>query len=233
LRFDALARYLQDVSNDDTRDARLDDDMAWVVRRTVLVAEQFPVFGEELDLVTFCGGLGGRWAERRVSIAGDLGGRVEAATLWVHLDVATSKPKPLSAQFVSLFGEAASGRTVRARLHHSNPPVSPGPLKPWPTRAVDFDLLGHVNNAAYWAIAENEMARRGDLVAPLVAEIEFRNQVGPDDVVSVVGADAPGQVEWWLTGTDVFASGVLRTIAEVGRPGEHRPGEHGPGTVQA
>ena len=36
LRFDACARYLHDVSNDDTRDSGLPDDGSWVVRRTVL-----------------------------------------------------------------------------------------------------------------------------------------------------------------------------------------------------
>ena len=36
LRFDGLARYLQDVSNDDTRDAAFENDMAWVVRRTAI-----------------------------------------------------------------------------------------------------------------------------------------------------------------------------------------------------
>ena len=91
LRFDALARYLQDVSNDDTRDAGLADAMSWVVRRIVVDVAQAPVFGEELTLCTFCGGIGGRWAERRVSIAGDQGAGVEAATLWVHLDPQTQR----------------------------------------------------------------------------------------------------------------------------------------------
>src|SRR5947207_12307857 len=64
LRLDAAARYLQDVSNDDTRDGGLDDE-GWVVRRTTLEVVAFPVMGEELELRTFCSGTGGRWAERR------------------------------------------------------------------------------------------------------------------------------------------------------------------------
>src|SRR3954470_20577383 len=77
LRLDALARYLQDVSNDDTRDAGLDDD-GWVVRRTALQVDRVPVIGEELALQTFCSGTGARWAERRVQVRGDRGGAVEA-----------------------------------------------------------------------------------------------------------------------------------------------------------
>ena len=37
LRLDALARFLQDVANDDTRDAGFDPFAPWVVRRTTVV----------------------------------------------------------------------------------------------------------------------------------------------------------------------------------------------------
>ncbi len=34
--------------------------------------------------------------------------------------------------------------------------------------------MGHMNNAAYWAMVEEELSRRSDLRAPLQAEVEFR-----------------------------------------------------------
>ena len=58
LRFDGLARYLQDVSNDDTRDAAFENDMAWVVRRTAIEVRSGARFGEELTLTTFASGGG-------------------------------------------------------------------------------------------------------------------------------------------------------------------------------
>src|SRR5947207_6187601 len=115
LRLDALARYLQDVSNDDTRDGELDDD-GWVVRRTALRVARLPVIGEELVLETFCSGIGGRWAERRVRVQGDQGGAVEAVSLWVHVDMATGRLTPPTPPFFTLYGEAAAGRTVPPRL---------------------------------------------------------------------------------------------------------------------
>ena len=211
LRFDALARYLQDVSNDDTRDAGLDDEMGWVVRRTAIEVQQFPVFGEELTLATWCGGTGGRWAERRVSVTGSDGGHIEAATLWVHLAVDTLRPAPLSPQFMALFGEAAGGRTVRARLEHDDPPTD-ATGREWPTRFADFDVLGHMNNAAYWETVEQELARRRDLRAPLRAELEFRHQIEPDHVVTLAVDDA-GPLSIWLTGASgVFASAMVRPL---------------------
>jgi acyl-ACP thioesterase len=58
----------------------------------------------------------------------------------------------------------------------------PGPQpgahrRPWELRRVDIDPLGHVNNAAQWAIVEESMpadgSRRG------LAEVEHRAPVDP------------------------------------------------------
>ena len=69
LRLDATARYLQDLSDDDTRDVGLAQ-MTWVVRRTVVDVHEFPTYLQPLDMVTWCSGIGSRWAERRVDIRG-------------------------------------------------------------------------------------------------------------------------------------------------------------------
>ena len=68
LRLDAVARYLQDVANDDGRDADWSDPHWWVVRRTVIDVRTFPVYLQEVDLTTWCGGVGSHWAERRTRI---------------------------------------------------------------------------------------------------------------------------------------------------------------------
>ncbi len=196
LRLDALARYLQDVSNDDTRDGGLDDD-GWVVRRTALRVDQAPVIGEELVLQTFCSGTGGRWAERRVRVRGDRGGSAEAVSLWVHVDLVSGRPIPLRPQFFALYGEAAGGREVRARLSHPGPPAGAA-ARPWPLRATDFDVMSHMNNAVYWSVVEEELRRRRDLRAPLQAEVEFRVAIEPGDEVAVVGQEGEGELDVWL-----------------------------------
>lgn len=204
LRLDALARFVQDVSNDDTVDAGLEDDMAWVVRRTVVEVHAEATLREELALTTFCGGIGGRWAERRVSVRGEHGAHVETATLWVHLDAATGRPLRLPAQFHELYDEAAGGRTVRARLRHDEPPSSevggPEPAAtPWPLRFVDFDVLGHVNNAVSWAAVEESRVGRPHLRAPVRAEVEYRAPVERGhEVVRLVLDHADGGLSMWL-----------------------------------
>jgi acyl-ACP thioesterase len=212
LRLDATARYLQDVSNDDTRDAALPDEWAWVVRRTVIDVDTFPRLDEELVLATFCGGTGGRWAERRVSISGSRGGRIEAATIWVHVDPSTARPRPLSDEFHRIFGPTAAGRRVSARLSHGDPPAAAlADALPWPLRAVDFDMLGHVNNAASWAIVEEALARQPDMVPPFRAEVEFRRPVEQDDHVELVQRALPGTIDLWLvTPAGIATSATVR-----------------------
>ena len=158
VRVDAIARYLQDIARDDSADSGLPNPMAWVVRRTAIVVGSAPVFQEQVDLATWCSGVGGRWAERRTTIAGDLGGLVETATIWVHVDPDTGRPARLGPEFAELYGDTAAGRKVDARLAHEAEPPATAVVRPWTWRSTDFDVLAHVNNAAYAATVEEAIA---------------------------------------------------------------------------
>jgi acyl-ACP thioesterase len=197
-RLDAIARYLQDIAHDDGIDAIGDEATAWVVRRTTLEVEQFPVFREAVKLTTWASGAGSRWAERRTSITSSGGGSVEVAALWVHVDLATGRPKALPADFDRLYGEAVGGRKVEARLTHDGPPEGVDGVA-WPLRFSDFDLLGHVNNAVYWAIVEEHL----DLVAPLVIEVEYRGGIDRGQAAGVV---VEGDRLWIVADGSVAAS---------------------------
>ena len=178
LRLDAAARYLQDLSDDDTRDVGLAQ-MTWVVRRTVVDVRQFPTYLEPLDMVTWCSGLGSRWAERRVDIASPAGGSVSSATLWVHLDPETLRPVPPAAGFEDVYAPSTQGRSVSSRLV-LGPPPSDLELSAWPLRFVDFDVMDHVNNAVAFVLVEELLARRRDLRAPLRVEVEYRSSIDRD-----------------------------------------------------
>ena len=207
LRLDALVRYLQDVAADDSTDSALPDAGAWVVRKTVVEIVQVPAYREELDLTTFCSGTGSRWAERRTSVVGDRGGSVEAASLWVYVDLATGRPRRLPDAFDELYGEACGGRQVKARLVHPDPPAGAASFS-WPLRSTDFDVLGHVNNAAYWEPVEDVIAGRGCFDRPVRAELEHRVAVEPGSEVTIATSEDPVRI-WWLVGGVVAASAVV------------------------
>jgi acyl-ACP thioesterase len=182
LRLDALARYLQDVSNDDTRVSEWSDPHWWVVRRTVVDVHEFPKYMEEIDLVTWCGGLGSHWAERRTQIV-SLDGRVlvDAAALWVHIDQDTMQPSRVPEDVVETLTESSGGRSIGARLllRHKLFAEANAQTTPWPLRFSDYDAVGHMNNAAYWEIVEEHLAEHRDLRAPMRAVVEHVIQVDP------------------------------------------------------
>ena len=182
LRLDAVARYLQDVSNDDTRDAEWSDPDWWVVRRTVIDVHRFPQYLQEIDLVTWCGGTGSHWAERRTRISSPEGEvLVDAAALWVHVDRDSLQPSRVPADVAGILAESSGGRTVGARLLlREKDFVSPtATASPWPLRFSDFDAVGHMNNAAYWEVLEEHLASDVAVRSGMRAVVEHVVQVEP------------------------------------------------------
>ncbi|MDQ2651132.1 MAG: thioesterase [Actinomycetota bacterium] len=210
MRLDAAVRFLQDLSADDTADAALPDAEAWVVRRTTIEVHRFPRYLEGLALATWCSGTGSHWAERRVTIVGDRGGHIEASSIWVHVDLASGRPSRIPAGFDEIYGEAAGGRRVKARLVHHDP----GPdaqRQPWVIRHTDLDVLDHVNNAAYWEAVEEARAADGTLHAPLRVEVEHHNALEHGDAAELVTTNEGDALHVWVTGPrGVGASAVLR-----------------------
>ena len=199
LRLDAVARYLQDIANDDAIDAGLENAMAWVVRRCEIRVERFPTFREPLDLVTFCGGYGSRWAERRTQLRGGAVPLIDAAALWVSIDAASGRPSRIPEAFVELYGEAAGGRKVGARLQLGEPsPATVVAAERFPLRFVDYDLLGHVNNSFAWVVAEELLSARSDLRAPLRVEAEYRGAIERGCALAVAVDQRPDGFDAWL-----------------------------------
>jgi acyl-ACP thioesterase len=216
LRLDAFARHLQDVAGDDTADAGVGEErLSWVVRRSAVVADRWPRYRERLSYSTFCSGAGPHWAERRTSVRGAEGAHLEAAVLWVCIDLESGRLASLPEGFRRAWGSAAGDRTVSARLLHPPPPEDPSGGRPWQVRATDLDLLGHVNNAVHWAAVEDELARTLPDHVPVAAESEYRVPLELEDAVSLVSALDGCSLRTWLVGPrGVHASALVHT-----RPG--------------
>jgi len=201
LRLDAVARYLQDVANDDAVDADLTGALAWVMRRAAVQMVDVPRFGDQVELLTFCGGYGSRFAERRTVITVDGRPAVEAVALWVSIDPERGRPAVLGEQFHAIYDEAAGGRAVNARLHHPLP-LEGMRRRRWHQRATDHDLLGHANNSIAMVAVEDVLDGR----TPTYVEVEYRDAIDPADEVEVVTDDG-----WmWLT-----VDGQVRVSARV------------------
>jgi acyl-ACP thioesterase len=207
LRFDALARYLQDAAEDDLTDAGWDEPYGWLLRRCVVAVREYPGDGQQVKVRTFCSATGPRWAERTTTLSGPAGDLAQARALWVAVTRGDGRPCPLGAEFHRLYGPSAEGRQVSARLSLPGPPPARAGT-PWPLRATDIDLAGHVNNSVHWAAVEDVLAGLAD--TPVAAELEYHRPILPGQRPSLVTGHADDHVGvWLLDGTRRLASARL------------------------
>jgi acyl-ACP thioesterase len=198
LRLDALARYLQDVGNDDTAEVGVGDGGVWVARRIhVEFLGQSPKLRDRVELVTFCGGVGSRFAERRTQLWVEDAVAVDTATLWVHLDAHTFRPAAVPTWFLEHYGEACGERSVdhRLRLSALDPHAA---LVAWPLRATDVDVLDHVNNAVAWMAVEDLWARLALPHRPRRAIVEYLGALNLGDDVAMRYTVDNNRVSMWL-----------------------------------
>jgi acyl-ACP thioesterase len=207
LRLDALARYLQDVAADDGDEFGLHGAGAWVLRRCALRCSGLPRFRDVAELTTFCSGAGPRWAERRTTVR--VGDRVavESVAVWVFVDEA-GRPTPLEPWFFEHYGTSAGDRRVSGRLRLPAPASGEGVGEPWPLRAADLDVLGHVNNSIAWAAVEDLLARQAH--DPVRATLEYRAPIDPGDAPELLAQTDADGVSCWIR-----CAGEVRVSARV------------------
>ncbi len=204
LRLDGLARMLQDVATDDAEDTQVVNADIWVVRRTSVRVPDggaWPRYLDPLRLVTWCGGYGAAWAERRTNVyAGDRL-MLEAASLWVPIDN-TGHPVRIRPSFHEVYGEALNGRKVSGRVE--TPVIAPdAQVRPWPLRESDLDVIGHVNNAAIWQAVSEVMPTPVSYVSLVHhGSIESGDQV---------------DLHWGESGIWLSVNGEIRVSAEFER----------------
>ena len=206
-RFDALARALQDVAEDDVAQTGWQAPYGWLLRRITVTGSGFPRLGGRLTLRTFCSATGPRWAQRTTTVAGPDGPLLQAVAIWAAVDLSSGAPVPLGDEFLAHYGEATQGRTVSARLTLPRPgPDLAG--RPWPLRAADFDTAGHVNNAIAWAAVEDVLAARD--WRPGRAELEYHRPMLPGCHPRLLTSGDDGEVLVWLMdGGERLATGRL------------------------
>ena len=209
LRLDAAARYIQDVATDDVADAGIDDgENVWIVRRTVIEVHRQLRHDQSVELATWSGGFGPRWAARRTRIEDGGGGHVEAETTWVLVDGRTMRPARVPDAYRRVYGDVP-GRQVAVKLRLDADVAPEAACTPWPIRSTDVDILGHVNNAVYWQAVEEALAgRAGGFRGRAV--LEHRRPVDRGDTVELRTLDSGAALRVWLV-----TGGSAAAVAEL------------------
>jgi acyl-ACP thioesterase len=216
LRLDAVMRFLQDVATDDVDETGWGaPEHLWVVRHARIDVLEPVLETGDVELLTWCNGTASLAAGRRLSIVAERGGRIEVDSVWIHLG---PDARPARIEGFGVYAASAEGRLVTTRLDLPEPTVrgTAGARHQvsrsrWPIRFADLDVMGHVNNAAYWAAVEECLARsQVETRRPLRACMDHRHPLDLGDAVDVVTA-------WDDHGAALaFAvEGVTRAVARV------------------
>lgn len=220
-RFDALARFLQDVAEEDAATSGLPAGIGWMLRRTRFTVERFPTLGEELTLATFCSATGARWAERTTLVVGDRGAQVAGVAIWVALDLASGNPARLDDRFFAVYGPSAEGRRASLRLQLPGPRPDRGHRRPWPLRRADLDVWGHANNAVAWAAVEEALSEHP--AVPLGALVEHPQALLPASTPELVIDPGPDALGIWLVAAGAGQVLVAARVQPAGAAQEDRP----------
>jgi acyl-ACP thioesterase len=184
LRLDAVARFLQDIAIDDVQETGWGmPEHLWFVRRIRIDVRRPFLDDREVELTTWCSSVAAIAAGRRWSVTGNGGGRIEVDSVWIHLD---RDAQPARIDDFGVYAAAAGERRASTRLELPDPPAD-AVRRPWPLRAADVDLHGHVNNAVYWQAVEELLPSLGvDPRSPLRAELDYRQPVDLVETIELV-----------------------------------------------
>ena len=211
LRLDTVARYLQDVAIDDVDETGWGAPQhVWVVRwYRIEVLEPF-LTDRDVSVATWCSASASHAAGRRTSLQGDGGGRIETDSVWIHLDPAG---RPARLDGFGVYTSSTEGRRASTRLSLPDPPPD-APRMRWQLRSADVDLMGHVNNAVYWAAVDERLVTLEiDPAQPYRVVLEFRGAIDLGDDVELLDHEGDG---WagvaFAVGRDVRAVARLEAV---------------------
>jgi acyl-ACP thioesterase len=166
-------------------------DHAWVMRSIRIDVVVPSLQDDRVELTTWSSARATVAAARRLSLVGDAGGRVELDSTWIHLD---RDARPARIEDFGPYAESAGARVASTRLDLPEPSAAAATIA-WPLRATDTDVLGHVNNAAYWHAVEHCVAGSGlDMHAPFRARLDHRHPLDLGDEVALAVEAGEGRL---------------------------------------
>ncbi|MEE4024174.1 acyl-ACP thioesterase domain-containing protein [Gordonia sp. PKS22-38] len=214
VRLDAVARYLQDVANDNIEATDYgQSDPFWIVRRTVIDVIRPISWPATVTAQRWCGALSTRWTNMRVRLTAEHEtnrfnpehrepGLIETEAFWINVN-----DQGMPSRITDDMFEMLSSMTDQHRLRwrSMNPDKAPDPDdleladREHVLRITDFDPFKHLNNAAYLEAIEDEVLDHPDLVdAPHRAVIEYLRPIVPGVSITLRRVREPDRLLIWM-----------------------------------
>jgi acyl-ACP thioesterase len=190
LRFDAAARHIQDIGQDQLREMGFEETHPlWIVRRTMVDLIRPVEFGDMLRMRRWCSGTSNRWCEMRVRIDGKRGrGLMESEAFWININRDTEMPSRIADDFLEGLRATTDVDRLRWKAYlTAGARDDATEIHEFPVRVTDIDLFDHVNNSVYWSVIEDYLASCPDLLkAPLRVTIEHDAPVALGDKLEII-----------------------------------------------
>lgn len=232
-RLDGLARYLQDVANDNIAVTDFaDTDPFWIVRRTVIDVLVPLTWPSDFTAERWCGALSTRWTDMRVRLRGASqtnkfnpeprpDGLIETEAFWINVNE-QGMPSRISDESLDILMSMTDEH--RLRWQSMNPEKAPDaaeldlPDREHVLRITDFDPFRHLNNAAYLEAVEDELVDHADLLdVPHRLVIEYLRPITPGTPITVRRKRIADCLYVWLLipGDDDLVSAATVSVARI------------------
>ncbi|MDL9936559.1 thioesterase [Gordonia sp. ABSL1-1] len=235
VRLDSVARYLQDVANDNIEATTFhSSDPFWIVRRTIIDVIRPFSWPAGFTAERWCGALSTRWTNMRVRLQAEhetnrfnpdprKPGLIETEAFWINVND-QGMPSRLSDDAFEML--SSMNDEHRLRWKAMNPEKAPAPAdvalpdREHILRSTDFDPFKHLNNAAYLEAVEDELVDHPDLIAgPHRAIIEYIRPIVPGTPITLRRhRDEDGLMVWFLIPDAAGEPVVAATVSVHARP---------------
>lgn len=212
VRLDSVARYLQDIANDNIEATEFwRTDPFWIVRRTIIDVIRPFSWPATITAQRWCGAASTRWTNMRVRLTAEHqtnlfnpdprpDGLIETEAFWINVND-QGMPSRISDGMQNLVNSMTNEH--RLRWKSMNPEKSPEtgsePDREFVLRAVDYDPFKHLNNAAYLSVVEEDILTHPELVdRPHRMVIEYLRPIEPGSTVTVRRLREEDRLTIWL-----------------------------------
>lgn len=214
VRLDAVARYLQDIANDNIDATTFtESDPFWIVRRTIIDVIAPITWPGNVTAQRWCGALSTRWTNMRVRLTSEHetnrfnpdqrpAGRIETEGFWINVNE-QGMPSRITDDAFEMLKQTATEYRLRWRSMNSDAAPDADdvelPDRPHVLRSTDFDPFKHLNNAAYLEAVEDELVDHPDLVdRPHRLVIEYLRPIVPGSELTLRRRRVDDRLEIWI-----------------------------------
>lgn len=188
IKLESLMGILQNAALDHVREADRDsrviiaEGYAWILNKIAISIFRQPFYGETLTVDTWHRGTRGFKSYREYEIRSGSEKVAAASSSWLYLDLNRRRVVKVPAETDSLYGtrpDLALGLDIEE--WRPDKKLAPAFVMDISIRRSDYDMLGHVNNAAYFDYLDTLISRSaGNAPAVKSIFIQYNKEIGGD-----------------------------------------------------